>query len=143
MIDTPSQAGPKRARISHPKGDCMPRGQAIRSPALWERSPYRFALIASIGMFFLILNSEIHATHQTQAKAWPDPLVLQSDVAVRDRAEFEQQRRGEILHLFEENVYGRTPSISFPVRIPSTEVHDDPLQRRPHRKQITFAMRRT
>ncbi len=142
MIDTPSQAGLKRARISHPKGDCMPRGQAIRSPAPWERSAYRLALIASIGMFFLILNSEIHATQQTQAKAWPDPLVLQSGVAVRDRAEFEQQRRGEILHLFEENVYGRTPSISLPVRILRTEVEEDALHGLARRKQITFAVGR-
>ena len=39
----------------------------------------------------------------------PDPLVLGDGKPVRDAATWKQRRRPEILHLFEENVYGRSP----------------------------------
>jgi hypothetical protein len=120
----------------------MPRDQDIQSPALWELALYCIATIALIGVSLLALQSEIHAAQQVQATAWPDPLVLRSGVAVRDRIEFEEQRRGEILHLFEENVYGRTPPLGLPVRILSTEVEEHALHGLAQRKQITLAVGR-
>jgi hypothetical protein len=69
----------------------------------------------------------------------PDPLVLQSGAAVHNRDDFEQQRRPEILRLFEENVYRKTPSITLPVRILRTEVDAHALQGLARRTQITLA----
>ncbi|MCU1259676.1 MAG: putative acetyl xylan esterase, partial [Bryobacterales bacterium] len=39
----------------------------------------------------------------------PDPLILQNGKPVRDAATWNRQRRPELLRLFEEHVYGRTP----------------------------------
>jgi hypothetical protein len=49
--------------------------------------------------------------------AWPDALTLKDGTAVRSREEFEQRRRPELLELFAENVYGRTPRGILPVRV--------------------------
>jgi arylsulfatase A-like enzyme len=40
----------------------------------------------------------------------PDPLVLNDGTAVRDAATWQQKRRQELLDLFSEHVYGRTPA---------------------------------
>src|SRR5437899_9476036 len=83
----------------------MPRGQAIRSPALSERSTYCFALIAFIVMSLLTLNrnSEIHATQQTQAKAWPDPLKPMASYGVFTLAKrFDDE--GEVEEAEEEDI---------------------------------------
>ena len=39
----------------------------------------------------------------------PDPLVMQSGQPVKDAETWRNQRRPEILHLFQENVYGKSP----------------------------------
>src|SRR6266404_4031018 len=39
----------------------------------------------------------------------PDPLVLADGKPVRDAKTWNQKRRPEIVHLFEENQYGRSP----------------------------------
>jgi len=120
----------------------MPKEQDIHNPDPWKLGLYCLTSIALIGVSLLALKGEIHAAQQAQATAWPDPLVLQNGVAVRDRIEFEQQRRSEILHLFEENVYGKTPSIDLPVRIVRTEVEKHALHGLAQRKQITLAVGR-
>jgi hypothetical protein len=40
----------------------------------------------------------------------PDPLVLQNGQPVRDTKAWNEQRRAEIVRLFEDNVYGRSPA---------------------------------
>ena len=40
----------------------------------------------------------------------PDPLTYQNGEKVMDKKQWIEKRRGEILHLFEENVYGKIPS---------------------------------
>lgn len=72
--------------------------------------------------------------------AWPDPLILQNGAPVRDRAAFERERRPEILRLFEENLYGRTPKQSVPVRIIATETDDHALGGLARRSQLTIAV---
>ena len=39
----------------------------------------------------------------------PDPLVMNDGTAVKDPDAWKSKRRGEILRLFEENIYGRSP----------------------------------
>jgi hypothetical protein len=88
----------------------------------------------------LLIESKGYSTQSTHEAAWPDPLVLQSGTAVHDRYDFEQQRRPEILQVFEENVYGRTPSTTLPVRVLRTEVDAHALQGLARRIQITLAL---
>jgi hypothetical protein len=73
-------------------------------------------------------------------QAWPDPLVLQSGTRVRDREEFERERRPEILRLFEENVFGRTPEAAVPVRVVATETDEHALGGLARRSQMTIAV---
>jgi hypothetical protein len=39
----------------------------------------------------------------------PDPLALENGDLVRDAATWQNRRRPEILHLFENNIYARSP----------------------------------
>jgi hypothetical protein len=86
------------------------------------------------------LESKERTARSIHTAAWPDPLVLQSGAAVHNRDDFEQQRRPEILRLFEENVYGRTPATMLPVRTLRTEVDAHALQGLARRTQITLAV---
>jgi hypothetical protein len=47
----------------------------------------------------------------------PDPLTLQNGKSVRDAATWNRQRRPELLRLFEDQVYGRTPRKHLPVSV--------------------------
>jgi len=67
----------------------------------------------------------------------PDPLILQNGKPVRTAAEWFQQRRPEILCLFETQVFGRTPSKRLSVRFVVTSVDKDALGGTAIRKQIT------
>jgi len=118
----------------------MARKRYIRRLGPRKRWQCCLVLIALVGASLLPSNTETRATQRTHAEAWPDPLVLQSGARVRDRAQFEQQRRSEVLRLFQENVYGRTPSISMPVSILRTEVEEHALHGLARRKQITLAI---
>ncbi len=95
-----------------------------------------YALLCGAALF---VQSNVCGSQSTQA-AWPDPLVLQSGEAVHNRNDFERLRRPEILQLFEENVYGRTPSTSLPVRVLRTEVDARALHGLARRIQITLAV---
>jgi hypothetical protein len=91
----------------------------------------------------LLLESKGYSARSAHAAAWPDPLVLQNGAAVHNRDDFEQLTRPEIFRLFEENVYGRTPSTTLPVRILQIEVDAHALQGLARRTQITLAVRPT
>jgi hypothetical protein len=67
----------------------------------------------------------------------PDPLVLQNGKPVRDAATWFQQRRPEILHLFETQVFGRGPTIKLAVRYAVTSVDKNALGGTAIRKQVT------
>jgi (4-O-methyl)-D-glucuronate---lignin esterase len=67
----------------------------------------------------------------------PDPLVLQDGKPVRDAATWFNQRRPEILNLFETQVFGRTPTRHLPVRFVVTSVDTNALGGTAIRKQIT------
>src|ERR1700689_4911685 len=118
----------------------MDKEQGIARLDVRMGSVYSFALIALVAASSWAVKGDVHAAQQAQMGAWPDPLVLQSGAAVHTRAEFERLRRGEILHLFEENVYGRTPTTTLPMHVVSTRVDEGALHGRARRKQITIAV---
>jgi hypothetical protein len=118
----------------------MARVHSVQSQHVQGRWMYCLVLATLSSAFFGAFNLKACALQQAQDEAWPNPLVLQSGVVVRSRAEFEQQRRGELLHLFEENIYGRTPSTSLPVSVLRTEIDEHALHGLARRKQITLAV---
>jgi (4-O-methyl)-D-glucuronate---lignin esterase len=67
----------------------------------------------------------------------PDPLVLQNGKSVRDAATWFGQRRPEILHFFETQVFGRSPTIKLAVRYVVTSVDKNALGGTATRKQVT------
>jgi hypothetical protein len=66
----------------------------------------------------------------------PDPLVMQDGTPVRDAEAWRTQRRPELLRLFEEEVYGRSPPRpeTVPFRVVST--HDDAFGGKATMKQV-------
>jgi hypothetical protein len=75
-----------------------------------------------------------------RAEAWPDPLVLADGRLVQTASAFEQDRRPEILRMFEENVYGKTPSGTLPLRVLRSSVEPNALQGHARRIQVTLAV---
>jgi (4-O-methyl)-D-glucuronate---lignin esterase len=67
----------------------------------------------------------------------PDPLILQNGKPVRDAATWFNDRRPEILHLFETQVFGRSPTIKLAVRYVVTSVDKNALGGLAIRKQVT------
>ena len=67
----------------------------------------------------------------------PDPLVLQNGGRVRDAATWYKRRRPEILHLFETNVYGRTPAKQLRTTFELTSIDKNALGGKAIRKQVT------
>ncbi len=90
------------------------------------------ARCAALGVGLSLLGVAAHA--QT-----PDPLVMANGKAVSSKAAFEQQRRPEILKLFADNLYGRTPTGKVPVRVVSSK-QEPALDGLAIRKQITLAV---
>jgi len=67
----------------------------------------------------------------------PDPLVLMDGTPVEDAATWRSRRRPEILELFEEHVYGRTPSRRLEARYVETSSDESALQGTATRKEVT------
>src|ERR1035441_6892766 len=74
------------------------------------------------------------------AAAWPNPLVLENGAPILTREAFEQQRRPELVALFEENVYGKTPQTSIPIKVTATQTDSHALNGLAIRKQITLTV---
>ncbi|MFB3903538.1 MAG: acetylxylan esterase [Acidobacteriota bacterium] len=68
----------------------------------------------------------------------PDPLVLSDGRKVTDPKVWREKRRPEILRLFEENVYGRTPGKRLTVKAEVVSTDDRALQRKATRKEVTL-----
>ena len=102
------------------------------------RSPHGRACPVLLSLLFATASLAQQTVHRSAA--WPDPLVFQSGSPVQGRAGFENQRRPELLHLFEENIYGSTPSQTLPVHVISSETEDHALGGLAKRTQITLAV---
>jgi hypothetical protein len=68
----------------------------------------------------------------------PDPLVLENGRPVRDAATWNKLRRPEILHLFERQVYGRTPTEPYQQRFETASTAAGALGGLAVRKQVTI-----
>ncbi|HEY8535701.1 MAG TPA: hypothetical protein VIL25_04600 [Vicinamibacterales bacterium] len=72
----------------------------------------------------------------------PDPLKMESGDPVRDAAMWREQRRPELLRLFETHVYGRTPADRAEMAVDEPEVERGVLGGAATRKQVTLRFRR-
>ncbi len=68
----------------------------------------------------------------------PDPLVLRNGDLVKDGETWIQQRRPEILRLFEEHVYGKTPTGAVNLRSEVTSLEENALDGKAIRKEVTL-----
>lgn len=66
----------------------------------------------------------------------PDPLTTLDGASITTASEWSKQRRPEILSLFEDHVYGRTPSADIDVRFELRESDDQAYGGRATRKQV-------
>lgn len=70
----------------------------------------------------------------------PDPLVLLNGSPVTDADSWMHERRPEILRLFEEQVYGKTPTESVTMRSEVTSEDENVLDGKAMRKEITLVV---
>lgn len=70
----------------------------------------------------------------------PDPLVTEDGQQVTTADMWQKQRRGEILALFEEQMYGRAPGKPERLEFRNIEVDDEALDGKATRKQATIVM---
>ncbi len=68
----------------------------------------------------------------------PDPLRTSSGKLVKNVREWERVRRPEILAMFEENVYGKTPDNKLPVRMVVNKVDRNALNGKAVRKEVSL-----
>ncbi len=66
----------------------------------------------------------------------PDPLAFDNGEPVRSAADWTNRRRAEILELFEEHVYGRSPARPERMRFELLEQDDNALGGKARRKQV-------
>ncbi len=66
----------------------------------------------------------------------PDPLLLADGTNVTDARVWWQQRRPEILRLFEQSVYGRTPDTRLRIRFERTSLDQQALNGQATRKEV-------
>ena len=83
-------------------------------------------------------SSQENATHVVEA--WPDPLITHTGKAIQSASEFNAIRRSELLHDFEENVFGRTPKQHVSESMDVDSVDDHAFSGTAIRKQITITV---
>jgi hypothetical protein len=68
----------------------------------------------------------------------PDPLTLNDGTKVKDAAVWNEKRRPELTAIFEDQVYGKTPSREIPLRTDKVVVDPKALGGKAIRKQVTI-----
>ncbi len=100
----------------------------------------------SILLFFLLLSSIVFAQKAepiydesgVPAYELPNPLILNNGNPVTDEKCWRDIRHGEILKMFENEMYGKTPSQKLPVSIKVTSVDKNALEGLATRKEVTL-----
>lgn len=83
-------------------------------------------------------RKENHDESLVKPYTLPDPLVFTNGEKVRSPRDRTARRRPEILHLFEENQFGRTPTKKIEPRFQINEIDKHGLGGKAVRKQITM-----
>jgi hypothetical protein len=70
----------------------------------------------------------------------PDPLLTLGKQPVRDKRKWKEARRAEILHLFEQHVYGRFPDFEYETEYIIRSIEKDALRGNATRKQVAIIL---
>ena len=95
----------------------------------------RLAALLVFTVVFTVLAQAQNLTHNYPV---PDPLTLADAQPVKDAATWTTQRRPELIRLFEENVYGKTPAGHTDIRVMPPLVDLKALKGKAVRKQVTI-----
>jgi hypothetical protein len=101
-----------------------------------ERIAKKAAIFGALFAMMSCWNQTAYCQNATAA--WPDALVLHNGARVQSAQKFVTQRRPEILHDLEENVYGRTPPQALRFDAHVTSVDRSSLEGIAVRKQVTL-----
>ncbi len=116
----------------------------MRAPGICFSFLRWFLWLAFIFGASLSTQAQLHPGYNYEEKnvrafTLPDPLTLANGKPVRNRATWFKQRRPEILHLFEQNVYGRTPEqAKVPLQYKVEEADTPALNGAALRRQVTI-----
>ncbi|MBC8166465.1 MAG: acetylxylan esterase [Bryobacteraceae bacterium] len=80
-----------------------------------------------------------HDESNVKSYTLSDPLTLLNGKKVRNADEWKKLRRPEILHLFEDNVYGKTPSVAIKPHFDVISTDRDALGGKAVRKEVTIS----
>jgi hypothetical protein len=87
-----------------------------------------------------VLNADAQQTNYDESKVpkytLPDPLVLGDGTKVKDAKTWSQKRRPEILNLFREHVYGKSPGRPKAMTSATTSVDKEALNGKATRKEV-------
>jgi hypothetical protein len=109
-------------------------------------SPFRNVLHAGVlsALYSGVVMAQPPDANYDEAKVpayvLPDPLTLAGGGSVKDVVTWRGQRRPEILHLFEEHVYGRSPGRPEGVKAEAAEVEARALRGKATRKQVRILL---
>ena len=96
------------------------------------------AVLSCVTYSFSIAQKTIKDEKLVPAYTLPDPLKTESGKVVRTKKVWEKKRRTEVLRLFEEHVYGKTPSKKVPIRFVQTSIDSNALNGKAIRKEVTL-----
>jgi hypothetical protein len=80
-----------------------------------------------------------HDESKVKPYTLPDPLTLANGKKVRNAAEWQRQRRPEILRMFETEVYGRTPAERVKAKFETISIDKSALGGKAVRKQVRIS----
>jgi hypothetical protein len=105
---------------------------------LWK-TPFAAALVLTLVFAWPALGQKPEINYD-EAKVpqytLPDPLLLSDGERVTDAATWQRRRRPEILRLFQEHVYGKSPGRPEGMKFQVTSVAEDALGGKATRKQV-------
>ena len=97
------------------------------------------ALVAlTLPIAFAQTNRYNYDESKIPAYTIPDPLTLADGAKVKDAKTWNQTRRPELMALFEDQVYGKTPSQEIPLRTSKPLIDPKALSGKAIRKQVTL-----
>ena len=109
-----------------------------------RRKIFRTALVAGGLVFAAAAEAQPPKTNYDESKVpgytLPDPLVCSNGQRVADAATWLQQRRPEILRLFETHVYGKAPGRPERMKFQIRSVAEDALKGKATRKEVSILL---
>ncbi len=115
------------------------RGENVTAPISVVRSTLRVWLAAIAVASSVSMAQEVNYDEAAvPAYSLPDPLVQEDGTPVTSASSWFEERRPEILRLFAQQIYGKTPDAAVPLHFETVSVDSAALDGRAARKQLTL-----